>query len=65
MTSTRPLIEHFERVWISCESLGWCDGIGVAEYRRVLAEWEAAGHPANIAEFIHVRANIGPWDNPA
>lgn len=36
---------------------------GGAEYGRVLAEWRAAGRPADVEAFIRRRANAGPHDD--
>jgi hypothetical protein len=50
--------QAFRRVWAQCERQGWCDAIDGAEYRRVSAEWEAAGRPASVARFIRWRCNL-------
>lgn len=50
----------FIRVWRAMEEDGQTDGLGGSEYRRVRAEWIAAGRPADVREFIRRRANVGP-----
>lgn len=54
-----PFLETYQILSLE----GWCDGAGGCEYRRVRAEWEAAGRPRQIAAFIRWRANTRPEAN--
>ena len=51
-------IKAFNACWVKTEKTGGCDGFGGMEYERVKREWDAAGKPENIAEFIIERANV-------
>ena len=55
--------DDFDQAWARLAELGQCDGPGGAEYRRVRSEWEQAGQPPWLDQFIVVAANrpsIGP-----
>lgn len=52
----------FASTWYALSAVGACDAIGGMEYQRVLREWEQAGFPVDLEEFIRRRANIGPED---
>jgi len=54
------LREVFNRVWKRLARVGQCDAWGGDEYRRVYAEWVAAGRPVTIAPFIRANANRPP-----
>lgn len=56
--------KRFRQAWRAAEADGSCDGIGGAEYRRVLREWMQAECGPDPFDFILRRANIGPA-NPA
>ena len=47
-------LETYERL----SSQGRCDGPGGMEYRRVLQEWQEAGRPDNLDDFIPKHANM-------
>lgn len=54
---------EYRDFWIAYGRLaeeGVCNSPGGSEYGRVVAEWEAAGRPKAIGDFIRSRANIGP-----
>lgn len=51
-------IWHFEQAWKRLARFGRCDGLGGAEYRRVLREWIEAGWPRRIENFIMLRARL-------
>ena len=53
MTSVLDFWREYERL----SDKGCCDAPGGMEYRRVLAEWQKAGQPPWIEEFIRARAN--------
>lgn len=53
----------FRRAWLDCYNAGQCDEPMGAEWTRVLREWEMAGGPRPIREFIETAANypIKEW----
>ena len=50
----------FDSAWQRLSEAGACDAIDGEERHRVHQEWLQAGNPANVAEFIYRRANVGP-----
>lgn len=58
MTPAQQLDCRFESTWVKLSRQGWCDARQGAEYRRVRAEWIAAGRPPQITLFIVQRANL-------
>lgn len=56
--------ESFDAVHSQMAKLGMCDGTGGVEYSRVLRQWNDAGRPAAIAEFIYRKANVSPGSDP-
>ncbi len=56
-----PLTEEdFYDVYEFMADEGKCDSPGGSEYKRVLDEWEKAGRPENIREFIDRETNLYP-----
>lgn len=53
----------FDAVHRMLAVLGFCDGTGGAEYRRVKREWIACGRPSEIRAFIRIRANTNSFAN--
>lgn len=53
-------VGRFATTYVAMAALGQCDEPPGAEYSRVLREWNEAGMPENIADFIRRRANVGP-----
>lgn len=51
-------IDAFAGAWFRMSGLGACDDIGGAEFQRVRQEWEDAGMPRPIDQYIYRRANI-------
>jgi hypothetical protein len=49
----------FGRTWRRLALRGQCDDFGGAEFRRVWAEYVAAGQPLLVAAFIRQHANRG------
>lgn len=47
----------FRSRWRWAAELGRCDEIDGTEYKRVLAEWEVAGCPDTVDQFIRERAS--------
>lgn len=45
-------IDEFRLAWLDLSREGKCDVINGDAYNRVLAEWQEAGMPADISEFI-------------
>ncbi|TWU09938.1 hypothetical protein [Allorhodopirellula heiligendammensis] len=45
-------IDEFRLAWLDLSREGKCDVVNGDEYQRVLTEWQEAGSPADIAEFI-------------
>jgi hypothetical protein len=52
----------FDRIWFALSERGACDAMGGMEYRRVHAEWVAAGQPVQVVDFIVRRANVSGND---
>ena len=50
---------YFDEVHRVAAELGWCDGTGGMEWKRVKGEWIAAGRPPGVGAFIRSRANGG------
>lgn len=54
MTAERDFLEAYDRL----SEHGRCDCPGGMEYKRVLQEWQEAGRPANLDDFIPRHANM-------
>jgi len=48
---------RFGAVWWELVREGVCDALDSAEWVRIIAAWESAGRPPQIAEFIRREAN--------
>jgi hypothetical protein len=53
----------FELAWDACAREDLCDGKYGREFKRVLGEWQAAGEPENIMDFIAEHANHPPSEH--
>lgn len=51
---------HFCKAWELLSQSGKCDGIGGAEFRRVIVEWIEADMPTPATDFIIKQANAMP-----
>lgn len=50
-------------LWRALAAFGGCDHWGSVECCRVTAEWDAAGQPFGIAEFILLHSNLSVQEN--
>lgn len=60
MSEELPRGGRFRKAWERMARLGYCDGWGGAECRRVYRAWVRAGRPWPIASWIAVAANVVP-----